>query len=258
MTMNKMGKTYLNITMCVLAIIAFLCSSCASTRTLTISGTPGTEIFYPDGTKLGAIEQNGSTKIKIDVKKRYYPYLLGKSSNYPNPVPFALDVEYKSNAINQIMLYGGSTLGPVSLIEGPVLAACGSPAVGIPLAVVGAVGTTAIFFCDYNATDVQHSFRYTESCTDDKISLSTSATIPTGERKIVGSKQSEPAKKTTKKKNADANVAPDGDAFQHTVADGETLSSIAQQYGVSISDIIKANGLKGNQVQTGQKLVIPL
>jgi len=39
---------------------------------------------------------------------------------------------------------------------------------------------------------------------------------------------------------------------------GETLSQIAEQYGVSVPDVIAANGLPGNgQVCGGQRLTIP-
>jgi membrane-bound lytic murein transglycosylase D len=40
----------------------------------------------------------------------------------------------------------------------------------------------------------------------------------------------------------------------HTVAKGETLFSIARQYGVSIDDLRRWNGLKGNKVQLGARL----
>jgi LysM repeat protein len=52
--------------------------------------------------------------------------------------------------------------------------------------------------------------------------------------------------------------APAGTSFIHTVVAGESLSLIAQRYGVSIESIVEANGLKSaNQVFIGQKLIIP-
>jgi LysM repeat protein len=47
-------------------------------------------------------------------------------------------------------------------------------------------------------------------------------------------------------------------SFLHTVAAGEYLSYIAERYGVSVDDIVKANGLKSaDAVYIGQRLIIP-
>jgi len=44
----------------------------------------------------------------------------------------------------------------------------------------------------------------------------------------------------------------------HTIAKGQTLSSVARQYGVSIADIQKANpGLDADKISIGQKIKIP-
>ena len=43
----------------------------------------------------------------------------------------------------------------------------------------------------------------------------------------------------------------------HTVRRGETLSEIAQQYGVSLSSLRSANGLDGNTIRVGAELQIP-
>lgn len=43
----------------------------------------------------------------------------------------------------------------------------------------------------------------------------------------------------------------------HTVKKGETLEKIAKTYGVTIEEIKEANHLKKNQIQVGQKLLIP-
>ena len=44
---------------------------------------------------------------------------------------------------------------------------------------------------------------------------------------------------------------------QHTVQPGESLWSIAQQYGVSLNQIQQANNIWHNQIQPGQTLSIP-
>ncbi|RDS78853.1 LysM peptidoglycan-binding domain-containing protein [Dyella monticola] len=43
----------------------------------------------------------------------------------------------------------------------------------------------------------------------------------------------------------------------HRVADGETLRSIAKQYGVSVDSLKSINGISSNSVRTGTMLVIP-
>lgn len=43
----------------------------------------------------------------------------------------------------------------------------------------------------------------------------------------------------------------------HVVKPGETLSEIAEDYGIGLSKLRAANGLRGNAIRAGQKLVIP-
>jgi LysM repeat protein len=51
---------------------------------------------------------------------------------------------------------------------------------------------------------------------------------------------------------------PTPEPFRYTVATGDTLSSIAQQFGVTTVSIIEANGLLDpNAVQVGQEIIIP-
>ncbi|MCA9886206.1 MAG: LysM peptidoglycan-binding domain-containing protein [Anaerolineae bacterium] len=46
-------------------------------------------------------------------------------------------------------------------------------------------------------------------------------------------------------------------AVQYTVVSGDTLTSIAQRYGVTVSDIMLANGMTSDFLQAGQVLIIP-
>jgi LysM repeat protein len=53
-------------------------------------------------------------------------------------------------------------------------------------------------------------------------------------------------------------AAAEGDAVTHVVQRGESLGSIAEQYGVGLSALVEANGLSDiNQVFVGQRLVVP-
>lgn len=44
---------------------------------------------------------------------------------------------------------------------------------------------------------------------------------------------------------------------QHTVSKGETLSSIAKQYGISVEELKKANKLSSDNISVGKTLIIP-
>lgn len=60
------------------------------------------------------------------------------------------------------------------------------------------------------------------------------------------------------KSQVSASQAGYGTGVEHVVNSGETLSAIAQAYGVTVSAIVKANNISNpNSVREGQKLFIP-
>ena len=64
--------------------------------------------------------------------------------------------------------------------------------------------------------------------------------------------------KTTTSKSGVSSTASSAKGQYHTVRKGENLWTISQKYkGVSAEDIKRANNLKGNAIQPGQKLKIP-
>lgn len=86
--------------------------------------------------------------------------------------------------------------------------------------------------------------------------------VKAGKRLVVSEprKRSVPERVATPSSRADepAKRSPEGArAGTHRIRRGETISSIALRYGVSESDLLAANGLKGAHVRAGQKLVIP-
>lgn len=63
---------------------------------------------------------------------------------------------------------------------------------------------------------------------------------------------------TIMKSQISAGGAASGTGVEHVVESGQTLSAIAQAYGVTVSAIVKANKLSNpNSVRVGQKLFIP-
>jgi membrane-bound lytic murein transglycosylase D len=48
--------------------------------------------------------------------------------------------------------------------------------------------------------------------------------------------------------------AKSGSTIYHTVKKGDTLSSVARKYGISVAQLKKMNGLKKDSIRTGQRL----
>jgi N-acetylmuramoyl-L-alanine amidase len=73
-----------------------------------------------------------------------------------------------------------------------------------------------------------------------------------------GGTQVASAGKSTDNKVASASTPADADVRDmHRVANGETLRSIAKQYGVSVSSLKNVNGISSNSVRVGTMLEIP-
>lgn len=61
---------------------------------------------------------------------------------------------------------------------------------------------------------------------------------------------------STLKKLQNNSSIGDGERITHKVRKGETLSHISMKYGVSLNNIRRWNGIKGNNIRVGQKIVI--
>lgn len=74
----------------------------------------------------------------------------------------------------------------------------------------------------------------------------------------ISRKVAEIVKKATPPAPPPAKKSAQQTGYEHTVQPGETLSAIAQAYGVKIDTILKANNIKNaNSIRVGQKLFIP-
>ena len=83
----------------------------------------------------------------------------------------------------------------------------------------------------------------------------------TMKKEIVSQISSEVAKLLAAQQKAAATAASAAAAsqsgYEHKVQPGQTLSAIAQAYGVSVEKIKKANGLKNDVIRVGQTLFVP-
>ena len=52
--------------------------------------------------------------------------------------------------------------------------------------------------------------------------------------------------------------SPPRSRVSHTVRNGETLSGIARQHGISVAALRKANELGTSRIRTGQRLKLPV
>ena len=64
----------------------------------------------------------------------------------------------------------------------------------------------------------------------------------------------EPDKKVVKGKGKSKSHSKSSGTVYHTVKKGETLSSIARKYGLSVAQLKKLNGLKKDSIRVGQRL----
>ena len=85
--------------------------------------------------------------------------------------------------------------------------------------------------------------------------------IRTYQRVRVNSNGEEIAQNTTKKKQSSSSSSSKKKTRtrKHKVRSGETLSGIAMLYdGVTVTDIRRANGIRGSKIRAGQTLLIPI
>ena len=75
--------------------------------------------------------------------------------------------------------------------------------------------------------------------------------ISTEVAKLLAAQQTAAAATAARAENASQS------GYEHKVQSGQTLSAIAQAYGVSVEKIKKANGLKNDVIRVGQTLFIP-
>lgn len=122
-----------------LAILCSMITACSTMQSITINGTPGTEIYSPDKKKLATINQSGQANINIS-SDDYYAFLLSRQQDSEQYVPFALDYNFKSSAQTEALMYTGMSLGIAGcacMLPATILLAAGVEDVGLILFLAG-------------------------------------------------------------------------------------------------------------------------
>ena len=111
-------------------IVILLCMvvfSCTTTQTISIKGEPGSEIYSPDMSRLGVINETGSVDITLP-SEGYYAYLLSQDKDSKQLIPFALDYKNHIHIGDYIMKNAGISMAVIgttgiigSLIAGLVI-----------------------------------------------------------------------------------------------------------------------------------------
>ena len=113
----------------IVGVLALSLSSCSSSQTFTVQGTPGTIITNPQNQQLAVIDNSGQAQIKVKRKEGYMHYLQAQAPGSSLPVPFALD--YKNNGKRCITRGTGRTImfiGAIVELSGALALALGGDA----------------------------------------------------------------------------------------------------------------------------------
>lgn len=113
----------------IVGVLALSLSSCSTSQTFTVQGTPGTLITSPQNQQLGFIDNSGQINIKMKRKEGYMHYLQAKAPGSSLSVPFALD--YKNNGKRCVRRGAGQTImviGAIVELSGALALALGGDA----------------------------------------------------------------------------------------------------------------------------------
>lgn len=103
-----MKKITLYIIICLLSCGISSCYS--SKQKVTFYGEPGTEIYNPKLEKLGTIENDGKTEIKLS-RYEYIPFLLSYDKTSNKYYPFGIDFKYTNEHLVRLLIFTPLTVG---------------------------------------------------------------------------------------------------------------------------------------------------
>ena len=257
-------KTLFYATIIVLLGLSF--TSCSSTVDFTVHGRPGSIIYSPTNEQLATIGHDGKAKVKVD-RNKFYPYLLSKSSNAEEPIPFALNYQGKSYAGHEIAAWtsfgiavAGSAAALVGVADKGLREDSKLPAIGGLVGLAGALSGWPLETY-LQESDTHHGYKYEkQQSTNEDLNLDLSPQSSVNYRNNKGSNRNQQTgnKKDRKqaKKESDKTQQKNNEVFIHTAKQGESIRSIAEMYDVSVKDLIRWNNKKNNKVRAGEKIKI--
>lgn len=147
----------------ILVTLGLLFFSCKTTRTITVSGIPGSNIYKPNMEKVATIKQSGSVDINLN-KKEFLPYMIANAPGSSKFIPFALDYKFKNYGTHAATIMGTSLylLGGTSLLVGALTGSDDESLVG-PIMVGGGAGLMLLgtpFLLSENITGVQGKYQF--------------------------------------------------------------------------------------------------
>ncbi len=151
-------------------------SSCSSSQTFLVQGTPGTVISSPTNQRLAVLDNMGQAQITMKRGDGYYHYLQSQVPGSSLQVPFALDYKNHSRASKRGLLAAGeytllagsigcSITATACVLAGVEDAFVGYIGIG---ALVGALGGTGLLFAN-SADAIESDYDYLQQSTNNDI-----------------------------------------------------------------------------------------
>ena len=275
-----MKKQYI-LTLTAALILTSLFTSCYSGYKFTVTGQPGTEVYLPNGNRVGTIPLKGELKTKTPSDSCYYAYMVAKDPQTGAVIPFGMNYQRS----NYRTYYGSLGIfgGGASLVGGVVTGLLSENIAIVSIGVAAGVGLYTWGGQYIGSPWADSEFRSTPTPITFNVPLSSEPSLPAGPPKYLSADMasetvlSTPAattssqsattttplldiikgiesgapvntrntaakeQKVTQSEKKATAAVNSADLFRHTVVAGETLADIAKAYGVSIPAIIKAN-----------------
>lgn len=214
-------------------LACIILASCSTTQKITVSGYAGTEIYTPDLTKVGTIDNTGKAQIKLD-SDAYYAFLLSKSTGSNELIPFALDYRkssYTGCKIANFLSFSGASAGLGATVTGLAMIAGGDQDIATPFLAGGLIGFVACGGA-YSATsqrmdqiDHAYQFKYLPKQTTNQDITFAKPQIASNESKEESTKRSS---------------SPKGSSSSKRVADKSNKSF--KDYGAMVEGIYVGDG----------------
>lgn len=151
----------------IVTLLCIIIVSCTTTQKISIQGKPGSEIYSPDMSRLGIINETGSVEIKLP-SDGYYAYLLSHDKESEQLIPFALDYKNNNYYGTYFVKHFGNSLGiagTTSLLMSTIILLAGGEDIAIPFLFAGigldAVGLPLMLAGSRTEqTQYEHKFKY--------------------------------------------------------------------------------------------------